>query len=272
MPEFRREETALSTHRAALRERFPLAPASARRNSRLRQLAGGACTLVLLVSATLWIDPAYRTDRFSTVIGERREVTLADDSRVVLNTGSALDAAWHLRSRRLTLRQGEALFDIAHATHRPLTVQANGGSVEVTGTAFNVRLEARGARVTVTEGRVLVRGASATAVLSAGEEIAWSDGQLPGGSTPSDSTRALAWREGKLVFERTPLKTALAEVQRYRAAPIVLHDDGIGDLRLSGVYDVDRTGALLELLPAVLPVRITMRSDGRADVRGAATR
>ncbi|MGH8447147.1 MAG: hypothetical protein ACREVL_17905, partial [Solimonas sp.] len=76
--------------------------------------------------------------------------------------------------------------------------------------------------------------------------------------------------DGRLVFDRTPLREVLAELQRYRTAPLRLADAQIGGLRVSGVFAVDRGDALLDLLPRILPVTVERAADGSVRVSGRA--
>ncbi|MFX8164845.1 hypothetical protein ABTL04_21185, partial [Acinetobacter baumannii] len=69
-----------------------------------------------------------------------------------------------------------------------------------------------------------------------------------------DPGAAIAWKDGKLMFDRTPLAQAVADINRYRATPAVLTDPALGRLQISGVFDSARTDALLDLLPSILPV------------------
>jgi transmembrane sensor len=69
------------------------------------------------------------------------------------------------------------------------------------------------------------------------------------------------------VFDRTPLRDALAEVQRYRSAPIRLYDDGrLGRQTLSGVFDTAQTDRLLDLLPEILNAKVQRQADGSVNI------
>ena len=79
-----------------------------------------------------------------------------------------------------------------------------------------------------------------------------------------------AWKDGKLVFTQTPLAEALAEIARYRRAPVTLADARTADLRISGVFDSAGTDVLLDLLPAILPVTVARAPDDTVTVRARA--
>ena len=46
--------------------------------------------------------------------------------------------------------------------------------------------------------------------------------------------RSIAWRSGQLIFREEPLRYAVEDVNRYSSKPIVLADERIGDIRISG--------------------------------------
>ncbi len=253
--DFSREDDSLARHRSTLQARFamPELPAQAPRR-RAPMVAAG---IVALLGAVLWADPAWHTQRYATAAGERQHLTLPDGSDLTLNTRTVAEVEWHLRSRQVRLVDGEALFDVTHSTWRPFVVRAGETTVRVVGTAFNVRRADPHVTVTVLRGRVhVVEEASGDAVLLTARQAAESfNGTLTARAAP-DPSAAIAWKDGKLMFDRTPLAQAVADINRYRAAPAVLADPALGRLQISGVFDSARTDALLDLLPSILPVAV----------------
>ena len=134
-PEEAAEAEPLDRYKAALRSRFPGPEEIYREADRRRRThRAGATVAVLAALATgLWIvDPVYRSEAYATAVGETRTHTLADGSTVALNTASALDVQWRLRSRRLHLARGEAMFRVAHGV-REFIVRTPGASVRAAG-------------------------------------------------------------------------------------------------------------------------------------------
>lgn len=80
-------DDALERHRDALKDLFPLPP-SRPKSRKASKAAGVALLLALAIGALAWLDPAYKRERFATAIGERRDVTLADGSQLLLDSGS----------------------------------------------------------------------------------------------------------------------------------------------------------------------------------------
>jgi len=70
------------------------------------------------------------------------------------------------------------------------------------------------------------------------------------------------WRSSVFRFDGTPLRDAIVDLQRYSEVPLRLADERTGGLRLSGEFDSRQVRALLEQLPAVLPVTVVRAADG----------
>lgn len=265
-------DAALQAERDALRLLFPLPPARSRPASARRLRTAGLTGLVLALSTALllWWNPAWRVERHATAIGEHRNIALADGSQLALDTTSAVRVAWHLRSREAVLLQGRVRFEVAHERLRPFTVDAGPVQVRVLGTVFDVQRRQGEVRVRVLRGLVRVQRSAQPAppwLLHPGERLRIVGGTpaQPEPVAPGDADGA--WVQGRLVFDRTPLREALAEVQRYRSAPIRLYDDGrLGRQTLTGVFDTAQTDRLLDLLPDILNARVQRQPDGSVDI------
>ena len=215
-----------------------------------------------------------------TARGERRELTLADGTRIVLNGASALDIDYGPQTRRLRLIEGEVLITTARDPQQPardFLVQTAQGVAQALGTRFAVRIQADGTSlVSVFDGAVRLRPGgvhSATdgdanngdLVLQAGQQAVLG---ASGVSAPQPAHEdSLAWTEGMLVARGMPLADMLAALQPYSTARLSCEPQAAG-LRISGTYpldDVPRVLAALGALPGVRVVRLS-RWWGRQDV------
>lgn len=267
-------DEALGRHRETLKTLFPL-PACEPRRRRSAKVAGIALAIVIAGGALAWLDPAYKTERFATAIGERRTVVLDDGSTLLLDSASDVEVRWRMLSRQVDLQAGQALFDVAAAVYRPFVVSAGATRVEVLGTLFNVRrLDNDNVRVTLARGRVEVvpaNAAHAPALLMPGQQVDSIAGQL----TPVakvDAATAMAWKDDRIVFEQTPLDEAIAVLRHYRKAPIEMGDPSLAALKVTGVFDAHKVDRLLDLLPSILPVTVLRQTDGTVQVQRKTTR
>ncbi|BBP77728.1 sensor [Pseudomonas sp. Ost2] len=264
LPPPSREEEALARHREELRKRFPLPEPRPRKP---RKAVVGALLAMLLAAGLGWLDPAYHRESHASAVGERRVLALADGSRMTLDSNSRVTVEWHLRSRRVELQAGQALFDVSKTVFRPFEVEAGTTRVRVLGTLFSVDRLDQGARVTLVRGKVDVDTADGRHVqLAPGQQVETGPGRhlQPLGV---DAEAAIAWKDNRLIFDRTPLADALARIQRYRTAPIRLDDPSLAGLPITGVFDSSKVEDLLALLPGILPLSLHSESDGTLHVR-----
>ncbi|MGR4976530.1 FecR family protein [Pseudomonas sp. LARHCG127] len=250
----------------------PAAPAPASRlRSRWSRLAVAAAMLVvgLPVAAYTgwnlgWVANSYERFEAGTSV---RQITLDDGSQVELNLGSELTFANYKNERRVTLKKGEAFFDVTHDKQHPFVVRAGQGQVRVTGTRFNVWMYQDQVRVTLVEGSVKVISNQALThnglQLSPGMHASYKAGDHQPQvreTDPNDSS--LAWRNGKLVLDNLALSDALPLINRYLDRPVMLADNSTGGLRVGGVYNIGEVQNLVASLPKVLPVYLTQNKDG----------
>ncbi|WP_143277768.1 FecR family protein [Bordetella genomosp. 10] len=243
--------------------------------SRRRYLAlgmGTVCTAAVAaaVLAPQWwrAEPSF-TDHYATQRGERRQIVLPDDSVLTLNTASSATARFYEGERVVVLEEGEAMFEVSHDKARPFIVETGVGRVRVTGTRFNVRRDADDMTVTVESGSVEVSTGSwwhrhtATLTAGLGVDVTANAGDLY--ARRMDVAALTAWRQGKAVFDGTPLFQVVDEMNRYRGSPIRVQG-ALRQLRIAGVFSVDNTNDFLAVLPTVAPVRVVQRDDGGSEI------
>ncbi len=223
-----------------------------------------AASVVLLVIAALYGDVATRLQAdYRTAVGERRTIELPDLSLMTLNTQSAAAVSFDGSARHIRLLKGEALFHVRHDPDRPFVVETAQSATRAVGTAFVVRAEAGRDRVTVLEGIVEVVAAGGTGAqsrVSAGSQIQAEAGRV-GQPHAVDVSTASAWVRGRLVVDGVPLAQVLDEVRRYYPGAIVLWNPRVGDIHVTGTYDMDNPSNVLSLLVKTVPVHMIGFSD-----------
>ncbi|SNS40265.1 MULTISPECIES: FecR domain-containing protein [unclassified Azospirillum] len=246
---------------ASRRKAEPAAPANRSRRWFLGGAAAAAAALALTLTGRH--TPTPLPELFETGQGQRRTVTLADGSSIILNSGTRLSVALSADRRAVVLEQGEALFDVAKDAARPFTVAAGERLVTVVGTAFNVRHLDRSVTVTVTRGLVDVgdQTGGAKVRLTPGQQISAAQGQPPGPVTTVDAQAATAWTQGRLSFDNAPLPQVLAELSRHYPLPMRA-EGAAAALHFSGVLRLDADQAvLLETLQGLLPIAVVRQGD-----------
>ena len=216
-----------------------------------------------------WQLSGRQAASYASGVGELREVTLADGSRVVLSSDSRLDVRMSRGERRIGLSRGEAFFRVAHDAGRPFVVAAEGREVRAVGTRFAVRRSPEALRVVVTEGKVRLDGRARSdgsappAVLLTAGSVATADhnGLLVRALPLAEAERLLQWREGFLSFEDASLASAVAEFNRYNARKLELGDAAVGQLRVGGNFRWSNAEGFVSLLELGFPVRAERHAD-----------
>lgn len=203
---------------------------------------------------------------YSTRIGQMAEFRLPDGSVIELNTGSEVAVDYSAEVRNLTLLKGEAVFTVAKDADRPFIVASGRSRVVALGTVFSVRKSDEASEVTLIEGRVRVdrddgAAGNKSAQLAAGEKIRIPFNQ-PFAITRAELSRVASWRDGRLVFEQTPLREVLDEFNRYSPNKHVLGDESIGTLLVSGTFRIRSSEHFAATLEAGFPVSVRARSGG----------
>lgn len=189
-----------------------------------------------------------------TQAGEQKIVTLPDGSEMRLNTASAVTLDFADGRRRVRLLAGEAFFDVRPDPAHPFAVTAQFSETTVKGTAFAVRTEADEDVILLERGRVAVSRLTAP-----NDEVALEPGQAVAAdaasiSKPSlfDAQSALAWREGRIVFQDATFARALGELDRYYDGTVLIASRRLDAHKVSGSYRIDDPAtAILTVAAAV---------------------
>lgn len=209
-------------------------------------------------------------ERIHTALGQRAEVTLADGSKLVLNTDSEVKVAFNEETRRVELLHGQAWFEVAKDQERPFVVAAAGREITALGTAFDVRIDRGRLEVMLLEGRVRVaRPAPRDKPASVPEAVMLAPRQMlvvreDGLDVRklADTTRVEGWRSGLLIFEDQPLAEAVGEFNRYAARPLRIADTETGAIRISGAFRIGDDRAFLGALSAGFGVEAQVSETG----------
>ncbi len=248
--------------------------------------AVAAASLALAVAAGIFLfGPAGMRKNggeamiVATALGEQRSVTLDDGSIVYVNTQSRVAVRYTDRYRTVDVERGEALFDVEKDAARPFRVVAGDAVAEAVGTRFNVRYLNETAEISVIEGAVAFErraGARATPprlfngrraetdrpadargrgrrgegdrfILVAGQQADFSPAAAPA-VTDADAASVLAWTSRKLIFDGDRLDRVAQEFNRYNRDKLVIGDDALAAMRVSGVFSSDDPDSLVAFL------------------------
>ncbi|MAM75928.1 FecR domain-containing protein [uncultured Tistrella sp.] len=225
-----------------------------RRVSRRAVLTGGVA-LMAGAAASQLVAPGRLLADETTGTGERRELVLADGSRVELGGRSALSTRFDGNHRLVTLEAGEAWFRPA-ADPRPFMLRTGEGLITAGPTGFDVKRRQGRTIAAALDGPLRLHPAEgAPADLAAGHRAEF-DRRMAGSPRPCRADEVLAWRRDRIVFEDETLAAVVEDLDRYRPGRILLGGDRVAALKVTAVFDLARPDQALDILAETLDLRI----------------
>ncbi|VVQ29945.1 Protein FecR [Pseudomonas fluorescens] len=236
-----------------------------------RRAALGKLAMILAILPAGWgswklADSQQWSADYHTAVGQQRELTLADGSKITLNTDTAIDVLFDANQRLIHLREGEILVQTApdiSPMARPFLVSTRQGRMQALGTRFTVRELQPRTHLVVLEGAVKVELAenrqSTPLIVNAGQRTDFSShtfGQL------SVADRYVGtWTQGMLMADKMRLADFVAELTRYRRGFVRL-DPALADLRISGAYPISDSQRTLNMLAQTYPILVSGHLNG----------
>lgn len=199
------------------------------------------------------------TADYQTALGAGKTITLADGSKVSLDTDSAFNVEYTDELRRLQLVSGEIYIETAPdnaGIHRPFVVDSREGRIRALGTRFSVRQLSGNSQVSVFADAVEIepgKPGSNKRVLHAGQTTDFTQEQIDPAVAVNEERPA--WTQGFLLADNLPLSEFLLQLNRYRHGYITC-DPQIAGLRIVGSFPLNDTDRVLAMLAETLPVKI----------------
>lgn len=87
--------------------------------------------------------------------------------------------------------------------------------------------------------------------------IATRENSPPVKVAPVGDTDPLAWRQGGLAFNETPVSEAAAEFNRYNRLQIDVAVDSVGERRMTGYFQIDKPDQFAEAVAEITAAKVT---------------
>lgn len=194
--------------------------------------------------------------------GKRSSLTLADGSKVWINSGSALRFPTHFNeSRREIWVEGEVYIEVVKDKSRPFYVNTNRMVIDVVGTQFNVSAYKEDAEhaVVLVEGCVNININTEITRLSPNQMFTAS---MNNNSVKSiDVSNYVSWKDGYLQFASEPLGNILKRLSRYYDLPIHC-DENCSMLKCNGKLILfSEIEEVLETISNTVPVKFSVEEN-----------
>lgn len=195
--------------------------------------------------------------------GERINFSLPDGSSVWLNQYSQLEYPEKFSgSTRSVKLAGEAFFDVQKNPDHPFIIETNEANVQVLGTSFNVDAYPEGEIVAVTVQTGKVALASKTSeeeslILMPGTTgiLNKRDQSLKKKDKPDEN--AIAWKTGKLQFDKSPLKEVFTVLKDHYNIEIDVKNLEILSCRFTSTFENATVHEVMETLSISLELSIS---------------
>lgn len=193
---------------------------------------------------------------YCTGSGEITTIQLSDGSKVTMNSQTAIQVNFQDNVRQINLVEGEAYFEVQHNQNRPFVVEGHYSQTTVVGTRFIVREDKNADTITVNQGVVKVsKKQQEPYVLHINEQINIGEG-VSTGIKPVSSATSVAWTKSHLVFDASNLGVVIKEIERYRKGTVIIKNNQLKSLKVSGRFDIRNTDKALEALEQTLPIKL----------------
>ncbi len=197
--------------------------------------------------------------------GKRTSLTLADGTRLWLNSGSrAIFPVVFTKQKREVFIEGEAYLEVAHDARKPFFVVTNNINLRVLGTKFNVSAypEDPSASVVLVEGSVQTTANSKTTTMKPNQLFTY---QKSSGETSLNETDVLpyiSWKDGWMYCDKEDLESIATKLSRYYNVKIDFKDQQARKMTLTGKLDLKTECTdILKVISSTAPISFAVENN-----------
>jgi ferric-dicitrate binding protein FerR (iron transport regulator) len=223
-----------------------------------------------LVSQTIVNELKYKNitpaKTLYTPKGVKARLILPDSSQVWLNSDTWISYpdTFATTVRNVTI-SGEAYFSVVKNPDRPMLVSTTKGfSVRVTGTEFNIKAyqSDNSAQTTLYSGEIYLLRKNDNQFISTKVEpnqtviinTAGSRINLTAVMKQSPLDDA-AWKEGKMIFESTPMSEVITTLERWHGVDFVIKNKEVLNYRITATFNSESIVQIMDLICMTTPIR-----------------
>ena len=208
---------------------------------------------------------------FYTENGIKAKIMLPDSSVVWLNSGSSITYPQNFSGAERTVKfSGEGYFDIRKNEQVPMVVTTpRGMKVKVLGTKFHICSYDDDAdeQATLFSGKINISRVVDNKVVVKEKEmkplesVNFNNANKAVLVANSDTTKKIAWKNGELLFEKTPMSDVIKKLERWHGADIIVRDPSILKYKFTARFRSESMVQILELLTFTAPVDFSIENN-----------
>jgi transmembrane sensor len=215
-------------------------------------VVGTLGTVALSRNSPLSIVSSARATSYRTHVGEIRDFTLTDGSRLTLDTDTQVLIRHDTRLIRIEMRSGRARLHSVHA-ETAVTVASERGMANVKGRTFDISMIGHEAMITAVGSPAEMRLDGALVRLRAGEGVNLGAAALNPHAVPAGDLR---WVSGMIVLDAVPLDEAIAAINRYNAVQISIGAPDVAAKRVTGAFRASSPAAFAQTVAAMFDLHL----------------
>ena len=204
---------------------------------------------------------------YTTQVGQRDSVKLADGTRVLLGPDSRLTVPgdYGATSRAVDLH-GDGYFEVQHDAGKPFAVRVGTALVEDVGTTFTVESDPGDTTsVAVITGSVRLRDGNSApgtgVVLAAGDRGSIDARGNVRAERQSVRDDDVAWTTGRLVFRDASLTRVAGEIHRWYGVTLHVADSSLLNRPVTASFEGEPIDQVLKILGLLLGARVDRQGD-----------
>ncbi len=203
----------------------------------------------------------------TTQKAEKKEIILEDSTKVILNSNSVLSYPKHFSGNtREVVIKGEAFFDVTENPERPFIVTTdNGMKIRVLGTSFNIKSypEDKNVETTLVTGKVKVIEENKNTVveLSPSQKATYVKSEDKMIVEKVDTENFTSWKEGKLIYNETPMRDVIKDLERTYNMKFDVTSNKILDYKYKGEFDNLSIYQILDLFEVSSPITYSIHNN-----------
>lgn len=243
-----------------------------------------AAAIIILLSLNLFMEhtaniPASEipvkniADNIVTIYttkGVKGKITLPDNSTVWMNSDSKISYPVHFEpNKRDVNMSGEIYFEVKKDSSRPMYVSTNKNlKVEVKGTSFAIKSynNDNESKTTLFNGSIVLHykdkkgKIEKTVNIKPQESIVCNDrNTIPILTRPKDINKEIAWRDGQLLFENTPMEEAIKILERWYGVSFIINNHKIYNYKLTSAFHSESITQVLDLMKYCMPLKFEIK-------------
>jgi transmembrane sensor len=222
-----------------------------------------AAVLLVLAGAVVVTVRVAGERQVRTEYGQIAQRQLPDGTEVVLDANSRLSfpTGWKDGADREVWISGEAFFHVRRTPFQSrFIVHTDHFDIIVTGTQFNVVNRHGDENILLQEGSVVLREKSGREMkMKPGDFVRFHASDLE--LRPAKTDSVIAWKDQKLVLNRTPLRELVTIVNDHYGVNLQLENPSLGDSTITAILPNNNLDVLLQSLEATSEFDIIRKDD-----------